>query len=272
MVVDSTRIRTSGGGTLTCTTGSEMPHSYCGIADEFYVNMHLNTEMDLPSNRDTLLHYFEQLQKRFPSMRNFYNRDRSDYVLEEDKDGGAYSWASVEPRRIGSGHVNPTCLDTVFEHQQIVLQSVPHLLLVSPLDCESLTVTFCFEFNYAGNHHDLLAEAIGVSPGFEGFTDSVGTSRLVSFAPSFQISLSEDCRTQARVHVETGTTAYHVRTSEFPDRTLGVNLTLLSYGSLNSDETYVSRFDELVAHGIEILDKQMLEQVLLPLQHAIGIK
>lgn len=249
-----------------------MPHSYCGIADEFHVDMHLNTEMDLPSNRDTLLHYFEQLQKQFPSMRNFYNRDRSDYVLEGDKDGGAYSWASVEPRRIGSGHVNPTCLDTVFGHQRIVLQSVPHLLLVSPLDCESLTVTFCFEFNYAGNHHDLLAEAIGVSPGFEGLTNGLGASRLVAFEPSFQIALSDDCRTQARVHIETRTTAYHVRTGEFPDRQLSVCLTVLSYGSLQSEESYVTRFDELVAHGTEILDKQLLEHVLLPLQHAIGIK
>jgi hypothetical protein len=249
-----------------------MPNSYCAVADEFYVNMHLNTEMDLPSNRDTLLHYFEQLQKRFPTMRNFYNRDQSDYVLEEDKDGGTYSWASVEPRCIGSGHVNPKCLDTVFEHQQIVLQSVPHLLLVSPLDCESLTVSFCFEFNYAGNHHNLLAEAIGISPGFEGLTDSVGTSRLVSFAPSFRIALSDDCLTQARLHVESPTTAYHVRTGEFPDRPLSVYLTLSSYGSLNSDETYVTRFDELVSHGMAILDKHVLEHVLLPLQHAIGIK
>ena len=250
-----------------------MPHnSYCGIADEFYVNMHLNTEMDLPSNRDTLLHYFEQLQKRFPTMRNFYNRDRSDYILEGDKDAGAYSWASVEPRRIGSGHVNPVSLDSVFEHQRIVLESVPHLLLVSPLDCESLTMTFCFEFNYSGNQHDLLAEAIGLSSGFEGLTDSVGTSRLVAFNPSFQIALSEDCRMQARVNIEASTAAYHVRTGEFPDRPLSVYLTLYSYGSSKSNETYVSRFEELVSHGIEMLDRHLRDQVLVPLQHVIGIK
>ena len=47
---------------------------------------------------------------------------------------------------------------------------------------------------------------------------------------------------------------------------------MLRYGSLAKNETYVSRFNDLVAHGNEILNKQMLEQVLLPLQHAIGIK
>jgi len=249
-----------------------MSHSYLGVADEFSVNMHLNTEMDLPSNRDTLLHYFEQLKKRFPEMQNFYNRDRSDYILEGDKGAGAYSWASVEQRRIGSGHVNPECLASVYEHQQIVLQSVPHLLLVSPLDCESLTVTYHFQFNYEGNHNDLLAEAIGVPAGFEGITGSLGRSRLVSFDPSFRIALSDDCLTQARVHFENPTSAYHVRTGEFPETALGVCLTLYHYGSLGADVNYVSRFDELVAHANDLLENQMLDRILLPLQQAIGIK
>lgn len=249
-----------------------MSQAYSKVADDFFVEMHLNTEMELPSNRDTLLHYFEQLQKRFPSMRNFYNRARTDYVLEEEKDEGTYSWASVEPHRIGSGHVNPKCLDTIFEHQRIVLESVPHLLSVSPLDCESLTVTFSFQFDYEGNHNDLLAEAIGVPAGLEGIIDSVGRSRMVAFDPSLRIALSEDCRTQARIHFNNPTTAYHVRTGEFPEPTLGVCLTVLRYGSLAKNETYVSRFNDLVAHGNEILNKQIMEQVLLPLQHAIGIK
>ena len=249
-----------------------MSQSYCEVADDFFVDMHLNTEMELPSNRDTLLHYFEQLQKRFPAMRNFYNRDRSDYVLEGDKDAGAYSWASVEPRRIGSGHVNPECLDAVFDHQRVVLESVPHLLLVSPLDCESLTVSFSFQFEYEGNHNDLLAEAIGLPSSLEGIADSVGRSRLVAFDPSFRIALSEDCRTQARVHFKNQTNAHHVRTCEYPERFVGVCLTLYHYGSLESGVSYVSCFDELVAHGNEILNKHMMDQVLLPLQHTIGIK
>ena len=80
---------------------------YGEYSDEFYVNMNLNTEMELPSSRDTLLHFFEQLQKKYPSMRNFYSRERGEYVLEEDKDPGHYRWATVEPKRICSGYVNP---------------------------------------------------------------------------------------------------------------------------------------------------------------------
>ena len=55
-------------------------------ADDFYVNVHLNTEMELPTNRDTVLHFFEQMKKGFPELRNFYTRDNGDLVLEGDKD------------------------------------------------------------------------------------------------------------------------------------------------------------------------------------------
>ena len=39
---------------------------YISDADDFYVNVHLNTEMELPNNRDTVLHFFEQMKKGFP--------------------------------------------------------------------------------------------------------------------------------------------------------------------------------------------------------------
>src|SRR5687768_13515319 len=44
-------------------------HSYC---DDYYVNMNLNTEMELPQTRETVLHFFEQVKKSYPTMRNFY--------------------------------------------------------------------------------------------------------------------------------------------------------------------------------------------------------
>ena len=80
---------------------------FSALCDEFYVNMSLNTEMELPTGRDTLLHFFEQLQKQYPTMRNFYSRQRGEYILEEDKDSGSYRWATVEAKRVSSGFVNP---------------------------------------------------------------------------------------------------------------------------------------------------------------------
>ncbi len=81
--------------------------SYHSLADDYYVSMNLSTEMELSGSREAILHYFEQMQKKFPEMRNFYARDKGDFVLEADKERGSYRWCSVETRRICSGYVNP---------------------------------------------------------------------------------------------------------------------------------------------------------------------
>ena len=48
---------------------------YASLADDFYVNVNLATEMELPSHRETILQYFERVQKHYPSMRKFYCPD-----------------------------------------------------------------------------------------------------------------------------------------------------------------------------------------------------
>ena len=40
---------------------------YSQFSDDFYVNMNLSTEMELPSGRETVLHFFERLQKKYPN-------------------------------------------------------------------------------------------------------------------------------------------------------------------------------------------------------------
>ena len=54
---------------------------YSGLADDFYITLNLSTEMDLPGNRETVLHFFERVQKSYPVMRNFRGLEKGDYVL-----------------------------------------------------------------------------------------------------------------------------------------------------------------------------------------------
>jgi len=98
---------------------------YSAISDDFYVNMNLGTEMELPQQRDTVLHYFERIQKKYPSMRKFYCRDKRDFVLEEDKDRSQYRWATVENRRLCSGQVNPATIEEAMEQHRLVLELAP---------------------------------------------------------------------------------------------------------------------------------------------------
>ncbi len=93
--------------------------NYQSIADDFYVNMQLQTTLELPQTRDTSLHFFEQVQRRFPKMRNLSTRERETF-LEEDKEEESCRWASLETRRISSGFMNPSSADEATElHREI---------------------------------------------------------------------------------------------------------------------------------------------------------
>lgn len=246
-------------------------NSYSSLSDDYYVNLNLNTEMDLPQSRETVLHYFEQIKKRYPTLRNLYTRERGEFVLEEDKDRGSYRWATLEPRRICSGYVNPTSVEDAIKQHELILDIAPYMLSVSSLDCESLNVMFGFDYTYCGNHNELLVEAIGLAPAFEKLAEIEGT-RVISNEPAIQLALDADCRTQCRVHFETRTSAYHVRTREYPEEQLSVYITARRYGSLEQGETFVAVLEHLTTVCRDMIDGYLIDNILRPLQQAIAIK
>lgn len=244
---------------------------YDELSDDFYVNLNLNTEMDLPAGRETVLHFFEQVQRHYPTMRNFYSRERGEYVLEEDKDSGQYRWATIDPRRLCSGNVNPSHIDDAFQQHRMVLDLVPYALSISPIDCESLNLMFGFDFTYRGNHNQLVTEALGVAPALERMAEIPG-GKVVSYEPAIQIALDDDCRVQVRVSVENRTTAYHMRTGEFPEEQLSVYVAARRYGSLDTGETFVEALARLEEICQDTVENYAIENVLRPLQQTISMK
>jgi hypothetical protein len=246
-------------------------NEYGALSDEFYVNMNLSTEMELPRGRESILHFFDQIRRRYPEIENFYSRDKNEFVLEEEKRSGAYKWVSVEPKRINSGSVNPAVFGDAIEQHRQVLELVPFELYAHPLDCETLSVMVGFDFNYRGNHNEILSEAIGVAPGLERF-QNVPYGKLLSVEPAIQFALDEECRTQCRVSLESRTTAYHVRTGEYGEEQISVYMTVRRYDSLGPKEDYVTEFDRLAGLCRDLIDEYLISNVLQPLQQAIAIK
>jgi len=240
-------------------------------ADEFYLNVNLNTELPLPNGRDTVLHFFEQMKKGFPDLRNFFTRESGDLVLEGDKEAGSYRWVAIEPRRLASGHVNPEDLDACDRQHEMVLDLAPHLLTISELDCEALDVMFGFDFAYEGNHDEVVAEAIGLGPGLEGI---LGTreGRVIHFEPSLTLALDESCRLQARLAIETRTNAYQIRTGEFPEDQISVYFTIRQYWGNGPDRSFVDSYRKQRAIGEEILHERIIPRIVQPLAQAIAAK
>lgn len=244
---------------------------YSSLADDYYVNLNLNTEMALPAARETILGFFERVQKTYPTMRNFYTRESGDFVLEEDKEQGNYRWITIEPRRVCSGYVNPPSVEAAMEQHRLVLELVPYMLSVSPLDCEALDMMVGFDFAYRGNHDALVAEALGTSPALEGLLEIPG-SQVINLEPSMTIALDDTCRLQGRLMVETRTNAYHVRRGDYPEEQISVYFTVRQYGSLPPGVTYEDTLQKLREHNERLLNQHVIDQILRPLAQAISAK
>lgn len=241
------------------------------FSDDFYVNLTLSTEMPLPTNREAVLHFFERIQKNYPSMRNFYCREKGDFVLEEDKGQGHYRWGTIEQRRICSGYVNPGTMEEALEQHRLILDVAPFILSVSPLDCEALDLLFGFDFTYRGNHNGLVAEALGINNSLERMADHMGGT-VINYEPSLTLALDEDCRVQCRMSIETRTNAYQIRTGEFPEEQLSVYVTARQYGSLDPDITYVEALSRLAGICEDMIEGHVIENVLNPLARTIAMR
>ena len=244
---------------------------YDNLSDDFFINMNLNTEMVLPTQRETVLNFFERVQKTFPSMRNFYSRETGDFILEEDKDQSQHRWLSIEKRRICSGCMNPETVESAMQQHALVLQLVPYMLSVSPLDCEALDFLFGFDFNYRGNHDEIVAEVLGGGPAIDTLKDIPGM-QVLNFEPSITIALEDSCRRQARLVVETRTNAYQVRRGDYPEESISVYFTVRQYGSLQTESSFEETMHELRDDCEDLLRDHILDRVIKPLHQAISIR
>lgn len=244
---------------------------YQALCDDFYINMNLNTEMELPSSRETILQFFERLQKSYPTMRNFFCRDRGDFVLEEDREQGTYRWCTIESRRVCSGYVNPDTLAAAFDQHRLVLDIVPYMLTISPLDCEALDLLFGFDYTYRGNHNQVVAEALGVSPALERLLEIPGAT-VTGYEPTLTIALDEEFRLQCRVSVETRTNFFQVHGGDYPEEQLSVYVTARQYGSLAPGKGFVETFNRLAEVCEQVVDNYVVEYVLRPLARTIALK
>jgi len=244
---------------------------YESLADDYFINMALNTEMALPTQRETVLDFFGRIQKTYPTLQNFQCRDTTEFVLEEDKEQDRYRWVGLEPKRIGSGIVNPLSMDDAMQQHLLVLELAPYMLSVSPLDCEAIDLMFGFDFEYRGNQDELVAEALGLGPAFDSLLSLPGT-RPLNVEPSLTILLTDDCRRQCRVMIETQTHASQVRRNDFPEEAINVYFTMRQYRSLSRNQTFQETLVELREQGEQLIQRHIVDQILRPLAQAIAGK
>jgi hypothetical protein len=241
------------------------------LCDDFGLALYLNTRMELPARRETVLHFFETLRKAFPQMLDFERRENGDFVLEADRDQGHYRWVALEARRLCSGCVNPPDLADADAQHGRVLELAPAHLDLTGLDCESLDVVYSFDFLYPGNHDEVVAEALVARSPLESLLQLPG-GRVINHEPSLMLALDEQCRLQCRLSVETRTSTYQVRTGQFPEAPISVYFTIRQYWGRQPFDTFAESYQNQRRICQELVDQHIIPAVVRPLAQAIAAK
>ena len=247
-----------------------MFNSYSSLCDAFYLDMYLNTQLDLPSQRDTVLTFFERIQRQFPAMGNLKRRDNGDFTLSENKGNDRYRSVTLEVDRLCSTCTDPADLNDAYDLHRLVLELSPYMLGVSSLDVATLDVTYTMDFDFKGNHNEVLAEAFYALTPFSSVLDIDGT-KPIGFAPSAVISLSDDCRTQARIAVESRTCVNEVRNEKFDsEEPISLYFTLRQYPQPDRKFDAVQSFKNQCEKAEEIMADKIIPAFVQPLANAIA--
>jgi hypothetical protein len=244
---------------------------YSSLCDDFGVYVYINTKMELPNRRETILHFFDAVKKTCPQMTDFECRDSGEFVLEEDREQGSYRWVGLESRRLCSGYVNPPSLEAADAQHERVLELAPYHLDLSTIDCEAMDVLFAFDFTFNGNHDEVVAEALGFNATLENLIQ-LPTAKVINYEPSLMLALDEQCRLQCRLSIETRTNAFQVRTGQFPEAPISVYFTVRQYWGRQSFKNFGESYQNQRKVAQELVDNHIIPSVVRPLAQAIAAK
>src|SRR6185503_9052391 len=242
---------------------------FAAFCEDFYVNMRLGSQLALPHSRETLLHFFERIQKAYPAMSRFRKTEAGEYNLEEDRSSQAYRWISMEQKRLSSGHVNPESIAESLKLHALLLEMAPHHLGMSPIEIDYLDVLFGFDLAFGGNHDEIIAESLFPESPLTCLTDEPG-ARAVDFQPTVTVALSEDCRLQARIDVVTRTNSYQVRTGDYSDDCISVYLILRRYWGDRPKAPLEKLLGQMAEKAEHLCNAHVLPRVIKPISSAIA--
>lgn len=247
-----------------------MTTSFGALCTDFYVNHKLAVKMDLPSDRETILHLFDRIRADHPSMKRF-RRFSDELSLESSRRDGAYRWIALRRNSVRTGHVNPQSLDEAYELHRLVLKLAPYNLSISPLDVEYQELMFGFDLEAKANQNEIVFDALFAdSPVGSLLEGSGGTPTDIQ--PIFGFSLTERGDLQAFFEVKTSTSQAQIRAGKFRTEPLSIFLTLRKSGPIDDPEDLLTNFELLRRHGEQLASERLVPDLLTPISRAISHK
>lgn len=245
--------------------------AYGSLCDDFGVYSHINFKLDQGWTRESVIHFCDALRRANPSMTDFERKDSGEYTLEEDRELGTHRTVTLEAKRLNAGFVNPEDLDAADAFHETLWDLAPAYLNINSLDVEAFDVTSCFDFNYSGNHDEVVAEALGLANQFDSLLGMPG-SRVLNYEPTILLALDEQCKLQCRLNIETRTSPFMVRTGQFGDAPITVYFTIRQYWARNPSSDFKAAYQSLRRQAAEIIDAHVIPSVIRPLAQTIATR
>lgn len=244
--------------------------AFGNLTDDFFVNLNIQTTMGLPTARETVLNFFESMQKEFPGMTTFFRRDPTgEFVLEGDREAGQYQWAEIHPNRLCAGVFNPPSMTEAYALHRWILERSIYYLGLGPLDIEALDLLFGFNLDYVGNRNQIVAEALlGHAPLGAFLQDP--SFKAVEFEPSMVFALDEQCARQARLAVESRCSDLQVRSNQFDDEPISVYLTVREYPQPGRMMDPLETFRQQCELCEDLTGRIVAPQIIRPIAEAIA--
>ena len=247
-----------------------MPTSFGALCTDFYVNHTLSLKMDLPDERETVLHLFDRVRKSEPAMDRF-RRYEDELSLESSRRDPEYKWLALRRTSVRTGHVNPQSLDAANTYHKLIMQLAPYHLSLSPLDIDHHEVLFGFDLECKQDHDEVVFESLlADSPlGNMAKLSSQGQSKVLDAQPSFGFSLDKSGDRQVYFEVKTRQKSRRGRSSRYSDEPISIFLTLRQYGPVNDVEQLQSVYDELAQHCEQLAGDHLIPDLLTPIARYI---
>jgi len=239
------------------------------VADEFFVNLTVQTTMALPKNRETILHFFEAVQKEFPRMAGFYHRETGEFTLEGDRESGAYPWVEISSHRLAAGWFNPDGPEQAYHLHRWLLRHSVYYLGLSGLDIEAQDLLFGFNFEFRGNRDEIAARALLSGSALGSFALEIG-GQCTQCEPGIVIALDEECYLQARLAVETRCSGFQVRTGEYENEPISVYLTIRAYPRPNARFDIDESFNRQRRFCEDLARRTVIPRVIQPIVATIA--
>ena len=247
-----------------------MATSFGALSTDFHITHKLSLKMDLPDDRETILHLFDQMRKVEPAMRRFRRYD-GELLLESSRRESEYRWLALRRTSVRSGVSNPDQMDGAYKLHQTVLSLLPYQLSISPIDVAYQELWFSFDLECKTNQDEVVFEALIADTPLANLL-KWPDAKVTDVQPIFGLRMGGRDGIDAYFEVKTrhrGRRSGGGGGGRFRNEPIAVIVNVRKNGPINQVEDLVTNFNEMSHHCEQLATERLVPDLLTPIARQI---